>query len=48
MGLRISHYLITGAAGFIASKVAEFLLDDGHTIVSIDNTNDAYDDRLKK
>lgn len=40
-------YLVTGAAGFIASKVCEFLLADGHTIVGIDNLNDYYDIRLK-
>jgi len=41
------NYLVTGACGFIASKVAEFLLDDGHVVVGIDNLNDAYDTRLK-
>ncbi|OGO05836.1 MAG: nucleotide sugar epimerase [Chloroflexi bacterium RBG_13_56_8] len=40
-------YLVTGVAGFIASKVAEFLLGDGHTVVGVDNLNDAYDVRLK-
>jgi nucleoside-diphosphate-sugar epimerase len=40
--------LLTGAAGFIASKVAEFLLEDGHAVVGIDNLNDAYDVRLKQ
>lgn len=44
----MSHYLVTGVAGFIASKVAEFLLDDGHTVVGVDNFSDAYDVRLKK
>lgn len=43
----MSRYLLTGAAGFIASKVAEFLLAEGHTIVGVDNLNDAYDMRLK-
>jgi len=41
-------YLVTGAAGFIASKVCEFLLADGHQVVGIDNLNDAYDVRLKE
>jgi nucleoside-diphosphate-sugar epimerase len=40
-------YLVTGAAGFIASKVCEFLLAEGHTVVGIDNLNDYYDVRLK-
>lgn len=44
----MSHYLVTGAAGFIASKVTEFLLNDGHTVVGIDNMNEAYDVRLKE
>ena len=41
-------YLVTGAAGFIASKTAEFLLEDGHEVVGIDNMNDYYDVRLKE
>ena len=41
------RYLVTGAAGFIGSKVAELLLADGHTVVGADNLNDAYDVRLK-
>mgnify|MGYP001084362640 CR=1 FL=1 len=41
-------YLVTGAAGFIASKTAEFLLNDGHEVVGIDNLNDYYDVRLKE
>ncbi len=43
----MSTYLVTGAAGFIASKVCEFLLRDGHTVVGVDNLNDYYDVRLK-
>jgi nucleoside-diphosphate-sugar epimerase len=39
---------VTGCAGFIGSKVAELLLEDGHTVVGIDNLNDAYDVRLKE
>ena len=40
-------YLVTGAAGFIASKTAEFLLKDGHEVVGVDNLNDYYDPALK-
>ena len=43
----MSTYLITGAAGFIGSKVCELLLAAGHTVVGIDNLNDYYDVRLK-
>lgn len=39
--------LVTGAAGFIASKVCELLLQQGYTVIGIDNLNDAYDVRLK-
>src|SRR3990170_900360 len=39
--------LLTGCAGFIGAKVADLLLADGHTVVGIDNLNDAYDVRLK-
>lgn len=41
-------YLVTGAAGFIGAKTAEFLLQAGHQVVGIDNLNDYYDPRLKQ
>lgn len=44
----MANYLITGAAGFIAARVAEILLDDGHSVVGIDNLNQAYDVRMKE
>lgn len=44
----MNRYLVTGVAGFIASKVAEFLLAAGHTVVGVDNLNAAYDVRLKE
>ena len=40
--------LLTGAAGFIAYKVADLLLKGGHTVYGVDNLNDAYDVRLKE
>jgi nucleoside-diphosphate-sugar epimerase len=43
----MSTYLVTGVAGFIASKVCEQLLAEGHTVVGVDNLNDYYDVRLK-
>ncbi len=42
------RYLVTGCAGFIASKVTELLLEAGHVVVGVDNLNDAYDPRLKQ
>lgn len=43
----MATYLVTGAAGFIASKVCEFLLAEKHTVIGVDNLNDYYDVRLK-
>ncbi len=44
----MSNYLVTGVAGFIASRVAEMLLDAGHNVTGLDNLNDAYDVRVKE
>jgi nucleoside-diphosphate-sugar epimerase len=43
----MAKYLVTGVAGFIASRTAQFLLEQGHVVVGIDNLNDYYDVRLK-
>jgi nucleoside-diphosphate-sugar epimerase len=44
----MADYLVTGAAGFIASRVCEFLLNQGHRVVGVDNFDPAYDIRLKE
>ncbi len=44
----MGRYLVTGAAGFIASRVSQMLMDDGHSVVGVDNMNDAYDPRMKE
>jgi nucleoside-diphosphate-sugar epimerase len=44
----LANYLVTGSAGFIASRVAEKLLLEGHVVLGVDNLNDAYDVRLKE
>ena len=44
----MKHVLVTGAAGFIASRICEFLLDDGIEVTGIDILNDIYDRRLKE
>jgi UDP-glucuronate 4-epimerase len=43
----MARYLVTGVAGFIAARLTEMLLDEGHTVVGLDNLNDAYDVRVK-
>ena len=41
------RYLVTGAAGFIGSHLAEALLAAGHEVAGIDSFTDYYDPRLK-
>ena len=41
------NVLVTGCGGFIGWKVCELLVEAGHTVLGIDNLNDAYDVRLK-
>jgi nucleoside-diphosphate-sugar epimerase len=43
-----ARYLVTGAAGFIGSKVSQLLLDAGNEVVGVDNLNSAYDPQLKQ
>ena len=40
--------LLTGAAGFIGFETAKILLEQGYTVIGIDNLNDYYDVRLKE
>jgi UDP-glucuronate 4-epimerase len=40
-------YLVTGAAGFIGYYLSKKLLDQGCTVVGLDNVNDYYDVNLK-
>ncbi len=42
------NYLVTGAAGFIGSRVSEMLIEQGHAVTGVDNLNDAYDVRMKE
>ena len=44
----MARYLVTGAAGFIGARTSELLIKDGHTVVGVDNMNDAYDPRMKE
>ena len=40
--------LVTGAAGFIGSRLALRLLETGESVVGLDNLNDYYDPKLKR
>ncbi len=42
------RYVVTGAAGFIGSHLAESLVADGHDVVGLDCFTDYYDPALKE
>ena len=44
----MANYLVTGAAGFIGARTSSILIEQGHTVVGVDNMNDAYDVRVKE
>lgn len=43
-----NQILVTGAAGFIGFHLSRKLLDQGYTVVGLDNLNDYYDPNLKQ
>jgi UDP-glucuronate 4-epimerase len=44
----VNPVLVTGAAGFIGFHVAKRLLEDGRSVVGLDNLNSYYDPKLKE
>ncbi len=41
-------YLITGGAGFIGSSLSKKLLNEGHSVINVDNFNDFYSPAIKE
>lgn len=44
----MAKILVTGSSGFIGCKTAQLLLEQGNSVVGIDNMNDYYDVELKQ
>src|SRR5690625_1174302 len=44
----VEYYLVTGSCGFIGYHLSQTLLNQGKTVVGIDNLNNYYDVNLKK
>ena len=44
----MANYLVTGAAGFIGARTSAILIEQGHTVLGVDNLNEAYDVRIKE
>jgi nucleoside-diphosphate-sugar epimerase len=44
----MSKVIVTGAAGFIGSNLAETLLQQGQEVIGVDQINDYYDQNLKR
>ena len=40
--------IVTGCSGFIGMHLCDSLLDDGYTVLGLDNMNNYYDINLKK
>ncbi len=48
MTLEFKRVLVTGAAGFIGFHLSKRLLEEGYTVIGVDNLNPYYDVRLKE
>ena len=42
----MSRYLVTGAAGFIGSAIANRLVGEGHEVVTVDNLSTGHDENV--
>jgi len=46
--MRFPAVLVTGAAGFIGAALADALMEQGHSVIGIDDLNDYYSVQLKR
>jgi len=46
--MKEKRILVTGAAGFIGAETVKELIEQGHSVVGIDNLNDYYDVKVKE
>ena len=43
-----NNILVTGSAGFIGFYLCKKLIEEGNSVIGIDNINDYYDPNLKE
>jgi len=44
----MAYFIVTGAAGFIGSKIAERLIERGHHVITVDNLSTGYKENIPK
>jgi UDP-glucose 4-epimerase len=44
----MANYIVTGAAGFIGAALAKKFIEEGHSVVTIDNLSTGYEENIPK